>query len=181
MPRYSPGPVPQDPTGLPSYLNGEFERIADVLNGGVKLSFGGLFQSAPSVITPLTPVPVIFNPYDVELPFGSEPQGIEPNLLTGELTVLTAGIYSIMFSSTGINVPVNAEYDFAATNNGVAGPAGGSVDPSNQTDRITMAFGAIVAFERGDIIAITAASPSSNAWESANSQFLAFRISDSSD
>ena len=181
MPQYSPGPVPQDVSGIPSFLNGEFERIADVLNGAVKLSFGGLFQAAPSVITPLGLVPVIFNPYDSQLPFGAEPQGTDPNLATGEITILTGGIYAITFASTGINIAVNAEYDFSATLNGVAGPAGGSVDPSNQTDRITMAFGGIVNYVRGDVIAVVASSPTSNAWESTNSQFLCFRISDSTD
>ena len=181
MPQYSPGPVPQDPRGLPSFLDNEFERISNVLNGAVKLSFGGLFQAASSVLTPLTPAPIIFNPYDQRLPIGGEPQGTDPDLATGEVTILTGGIYSSLFSTTGINVPLNSEFLFTATRNGVAGPADGEVDPSNQTDRVTITFAGIVQYQRGDVIAVEASSLTSDTWESSNAQFLCFRVSDSQD
>jgi len=181
MPFYSPGPVPLDMKGLPAYLNNEFERISNVLSGAVKLAFGGLFQEAPTFTTVLTPVPIIFDPYDTELPIGSEPQGTIPDLTTGTITILTAGIFQVSFSTTGINIPPNAEYDFVATVNGVPGPAGGAVDPSNQTDRVTIAFSGIVAYVRGDVLAVEVASPSSDDWESANAQFLVTRISDAQD
>ena len=181
MPRYAPGPVPLDLRGLPAYLNNEFERISNVLNDAVKLAFGGLFQAAGNFVTALTPVFIIFDPYDTQLPIGAEPQGTLPDVSTGEITILTAGIYDVSFSTTGINLPPNAEYEFVATRNGVQGPAGGTVDPSNQTDRITISFAGIVQYSRGDVVAVEVASPTSDDWESVNGQFVVFRISDAQD
>lgn len=181
MPQYAPGPVPQDVRGMPAFLNNEFERIANVLNGAVKLSYGGLFQAASPVNQVLGVAPVTFNTFDTLLPGLAEPQGTLPEIATGEITILTGGIYAVNFTTTNSAVPINSAYEFVLARNGVAGPVGGSVDPSNQTDFITLTFGGIVRYDRGDVASVLADSATSDDWLSQYAQFMVYRISDSSD
>ena len=111
----------------------------------------------------------------------AEPQGTDPDIATGTITILTGGIYSVEFTTTNTAVPNNAEYDMYLTRNGIAGPVGGEVEPGNQAERLTLTFGGIVQYFRGDVVAVEALSTSGDDWLSSYAQFMVYRISDSND
>ncbi len=181
MPDYVPGPVPLEQEDLAVYLQGELQRIANVLSNTVKHSYGGMLQTTGSVVVPLTPAFITLNIWDTVSPILSTPDGVEVDETTGELTVLTAGVYAIFFASTDNNLIVNAEYEFFAAIDGVQTPAGASIDPSNQTDGITVSIEGLAQIEKGKVITIEIASPTSDPWESAFSEFFMFRVSDTTD
>ena len=181
MPNYVPGPVPFDPAALNQYLNTELQRIADLLAGTVTRGYGGLIQSPGDVVTPLTPVPIQFDPWDGVTPIISLPAGVGADPTAGSLTCLTAGVFYGTFFTTNNALPVNAEYEFRFARNGVPQDANTQIDPSNQTDRITAEMVGLVTLAKGDVITVLASSVTSDAWTSAESQVFITRVSESFD
>ena len=71
MGKYVPEPTPvsDDLAELQRYIDVELRRISDALNVKVDGAYGGIFQS-PGIFTisPLTPTPELFNPFDLSIP-----------------------------------------------------------------------------------------------------------------
>ena len=178
MPLYSPGPVPLDPAQLQLYLQTELTRIADILSGAVERAYGGLIQTTPSVIVPLTPVLAPFDVWDAITPIISLPEGVEADPTNGSLTILTPGVYIGFLFTTSAVLPINAQYEFRFARNGVPQDANTQIDPSNQTDRITAEIYGIVTFAKGDVVTVLASSATSDDWTSSESQLFTFRVSD---
>ena len=181
MPNYIPGPVPLEQKDIAVYIQGELQRISNTLAKAVKHAFGGMVQTGAPVVVPLTPAFITLNVWDTETPILSEPDGIEVDVTTGEMTVLTAGVFAIFFSSTNPALPVNADYEFSATADGVQTPAKASIDPSNQTDAFTASIQGIAQLDKGVVVTIEIASSTSDDWTSNASEFFIFRISDTVD
>ena len=181
MPNYVPGPVPLDPLALSQYLQAELQRVSDFLAGAVSRSYGGLVQSPGDVVTLLTPVPALFDPWDLVTPAISLPAGVEADAAAGTLTFLTAGVYAGYFFTTSSLLPVNAQYEFRFARNGVAQDANTVIDPSNQTDRMTAIITGLVTVAKGDVVTVLASSSTSDDWTSSESQFFIYRVSDSFD
>ncbi len=177
--RYDPNPVPESHDQ--AYLQQELQRIADAINAKPDRSFGGLIQQVGPVIIPLTPTPIIFNPYDQVLPLVGAPDNVEANLTTGELTVLTGGAYVVQFFSLDDDVANNTSYNFTPTINGVRQSITAGINPSNQTNRVPVSLAAIVELVKGDVVAIEADSPSSSTWDAVGSRFILHRVSDTFD
>lgn len=179
---YSPKPAPFDPEQLSRYVESELIAIAENLNSSVQRAYGGLFQvAAPVIVASSVGTPIVYDAFDQELPNETESAGVLVSVPDSSLTILTAGVFLLDFSATSIAIPVNAEYIFELTKNGVLGPAGGRVDPSNQSAAATIAFGGIVNYERGDVLQVLITSPSLDDWTAESSQFFVHRVSESFD
>ncbi len=179
--RYEPGAVPSLPEAQQTFLQNELQRIADAINAKPDRSFGGLLQQTGPTPIPLTPTPIIFNPYDSVIPLVGAPDNVEGNLATGELTVLTGGVYVVQFFSLDDSVANNTSYNFTPTVNGVPTSVTAGIDPSNQTSRVPVSLASIAELAKGDVVAIEADSPSSRTWDAVGSRFILFRVSDSFD
>ena len=180
MPKYVPEPVPQSDNiqELQRYIDVELRRISDAVNVKVDGAYGGLFQSgAPATIVGLDPVTwELFNPYTTDIP--ETPDGVQPDLASGSLVILTPGNYIIAFTTTIIDILPNEEWEFNLALNGAATGLGGVVAPSNQTEIYTVSFNIIFNASKGDVLTIVVRSATSLDVTVAGSEFMANRVSE---
>ena len=153
MPRYVPDPIPdlEDETQeFRRYIAQELNRLSEAVNVKVDRAYGGIFQStALVIISPLTPAPVLFDPFDVVTP--ERPDGVLGIPAGGTLAVLSGGAYMMSFSTSVVNIPPNAEYGFLLAKNGVSTGLGGEIAPSNQTDNVLIGVNILVNAQKGDV------------------------------
>jgi hypothetical protein len=174
---YTPGPPPSDGERIAAYLLREFQKISDTINEKVDASYGGLYQADGQFLVPTTPVPSLFNPWDTITPVRKEPEGVEPSIADGSLTILTPGVYTGLFMSTTFSTPLGADWIFQFAINGVPGIAFAEIDPSNQTDHVTVSISGIFKAFRGDVLTILISSVGSDTWDAEVGEFHLFRIS----
>ena len=180
MPRYVPEPVPDfedDTQELRRYLNQELHRLSTAVNQKVDRAYGGLFQGPGIItITPLTAIPVLFDAFDGFIP--ESPDGVVGDVALGSIAVLSGGAYLIQFTTTIVNIAPNAEYGFLLALNGVSTGLGGNIEPSNQTEIVTLAFNILFNATKGDIFTMLINSLSNSAADCTGSEFLANRVSE---
>ena len=182
MSRYHPEPVPEvrdNPDELRRYIDQELNRIAEVVNVKVDRSFGGLFQTTEFTFSPLTPTPELFDAFDEVIP--AVPDGVAGVAQLGTLVVLTGGTYLISFTTTVINILPNAEYGFLLALNGASTGLGGTIEPSNQTEIVTIGFNILFTADKGDVFTMLINSPTSDDATVVNSEFIASRVSETTD
>jgi len=182
MGKYVPEPTPvSDNLGeLQRYIDVELRRISDALNVKVDGAYGGIFQSpGVFVISPLTPAPVLFDPFDILT--HEKLDGVEGLPASGSLIILTAGSFMVQFATTIVNILPNAEYGFLLALNGVSTGLGGVVNPSNQTDTVTLGFNILITLAKGDVLTMLVNSDSSNDLSVINSEFITNRVSEEFD
>ena len=179
MPRYIPEPTPtsDDIAELQRYIDQELQRISDAVNVKVDGAYGGIFQDPGlAIITPMTPAFVLFDVFDVVIPV--RPDGIIGDPALASIQVLTPGSFIVNFTTTVVNIPPNAEWEFELAANGVGTGLGGVVEPSNQTETVTISFNIIVLATKGDFLTIVVNSPTSTALNVVSSEFIAHRVSE---
>lgn len=181
MPNYQPEPVPRldDIHELQRYIDQELNRIAATLNIKTERSYGGIFQTSPVTISPLTATPVLFNPFDAVIP--EQPDGVEGVPASGSLIILTGGTYLIAFTTTVIDILPNAAYGFLLALNGVSTGLGGTIEPSNQTEQVTVSFNILFDAAKGDILTMLINSTTNSDATVVNSEFIATRVSEAFD
>ena len=180
MPRYVPEPVPEiadDAQELRRYLFQELDRISESVNQKVDRAYGGIFQTAALVIiSPLTPAPVLFNPFDIVTP--ERPDGVLGAPTLGSLAVLSGGAFQMSFSASVVNIPPNAEYGFLLAVNGVSTGLGGEIAPSNQTDNVLIGINLLVNAQKGDIFTMLINSDTSTDAQIEGAEFSLARVSE---
>ena len=178
MPKYIPEPTPtsDDIAALQRYIDVELRRIAEALNVKTDGAYGGLLQTDPFTPLPLTPAPVLFNPWDIALP--ERPDGVILLPLLGSITPITPGVFLLSFTTTVIDILPNDEFAFLLTINGVPSPLGANVDPSNQTEIVTVSFEVLFQAQKGDIFTIFVNSDTSSSLTVTGSEFIMHRVSE---
>jgi len=179
MPRYVPEPTPSGDSlpELQRYIDQELQRISEAVNVKTDRAYGGIFQNPGTVlVSPLTSTPVLFDPFDIVTP--QRPDGIEGVPAQGSLVVLSGGAYQISFSTQVINIPPNAEYGFLLALTGVSTGLGGVVEPSNQTQTITMTLSILFNAQKGDTLTMLINSATNTDAIVSGSEFSATRISE---
>jgi len=119
---------------LPRYVNQELARLEAALfqdAGGASLFHIGI--AAPRVITT---VPQLFDDFDSFTPLRYI-QNVTPDVDTDALYISRPGIWGVAFTISG-QVQLNRSYRMQLHLDGVAVPLVHTVDPSNQTDVVTM-------------------------------------------
>ena len=180
MARYTPEPVPdiQDNVQeLRRYLDQELNRISESVNQKVDRAYGGIFQTvSPKIISPLDLNFVLFDTFDIVTP--ARPDGVEGFPALGSLVVLSGGAYEFSFSTSIGNIPPNAEYALLLAKNGVSTGLGGTVEPSNQTDNVTVAFTILSNAQKGDVYTMLINSVTNTDAEITGSEFGTSRVSE---
>ena len=180
VPRYSPEPVPDfedDTQELRRYLFQELDRISEAVNQKTDRAYAGIFQGAATIIiSPLTPVQILFDVFSEVTP--EQPDGVEGIPADGSLTVLSGGAFNMSFSVSIGNIPPNAEYEFELAVNGVGTGRGGEVEPSNQTDAVLVGVSILINAQKGDIFTILISSATSSDAEIDGSEFSMSRVSE---
>lgn len=178
MPKYIPEPTPtsDDLAELQRYIDVELHRISASINVKVDGAYGGLFQTVDFLFSPLTPAVELFTAFDIVIP--ERPDGIVGDPALASLLVLTPGSYLISFTTTVVNIAPNAEYGFLLALNGVSTGLGGVIEPSNQTEAVTVAFEIIRDTLKGDLYTMLINSPTSSDADVRNSQFIMNRVSE---
>ena len=153
MSLYTPGPIPvgQDPT-LANYLSIELANIAESINGKTDLAYGGLNLVGPAVTQQVGIVPTLYSPFNNQAPI--VPDGVLVAAPTSSLTILTGGVYVILFVANLINLPVNGEFIFELFRDGVGTGFSFAVDPSNQTSQIFLVGSSLVDAVKGDFFQV---------------------------
>ncbi len=119
---------------LPRYVNQELLRIEAALfqdAGGASLFHVGI--AAPRVITD---VPALFDDFDSFTPLRYI-QNVIPDVDTDALHIARPGIWGVAFTISG-EVDLNRSYRMQLRLDGVPVPLVHTVDPSNQTNVVTM-------------------------------------------
>ena len=93
-------------------------------------------------------------------------------------TLRSTPSFIVNFTTTVVNIPPNAEWEFLLAVNGVETGLGGSVEPSNQTETVTISFNIITLAQKGDFLTIVVNSPTSNDLQVISSEFIAHRVSE---
>lgn len=179
MGRYIPEPTPvgTDVTELQRYIGQELQRIADSVNIKVDRAYGGIFQTtALVIISPLTAAPVLFDVFDIVTP--ERPDGVEGLPAQGSLIVLSGGAYQMAFSTSVVNIPVNATYGFLLAKNGVSTGLGGEINPSNQTSNVLIGVNILVNAQKGDVFTMLINSDTNDDAEITGAEFSMTRVSE---
>ena len=180
MSRYQPNPVPADLNDLQRYIDVELTRIRDVVNVKVDRAYGGLIEEPPpaTILLP-NPSPVLFNPYTKEIP--ARPDGVNPDLASGSLTILSGGTFLVNFKTSIINIAPNEQWNLFLYVNGVQSSIGGTASPSNQTEIVSVSFSGYYQATKGDTFTVLIDSPTSSDADVVSSSFTANRVSETTD
>ncbi len=179
MPRYIPEPVPSGDnlSELQRYIDAELNRISAAINVKVDGAYGGIFQvPGIKVISPLTAAFQLFDVFDITIP--QKLDGVLGAPLLGSLQILTPGSFQFQFETTVVNIPPNAEYEFRLALNGVATELGGVINPSNQTQTVSLGFTLLFIAEKGDIFTIVVNSTTNTDLSVSGSDFSCNRVSE---
>ena len=146
---YNPAPTPTtgDPI-LANYLSIELANLAVAINGKPDFAYGGLNIVGLPASQQVGVTPVLYDPFNFTSP--TNPSGILPDDTDGSLTVLTGGVFNLMFIANLVNLPVNGEFTFELFLNGAGTGLQFSVDPSNQTAQMFMVGAGLVTAVKGD-------------------------------
>lgn len=181
MGRYVPEPVPtgDDREANVAFLTAELHRISEAINVKVDRAYGGMFQTTPFTVLLPDTSQVLFDPYDIEIP--ERPDGVVSDASLGSIAVLTGGAFMVSFTTTVVNIAQNEEWEFSLFKNSIDTTLGASLTPSNQTELMSIGFNIIDNADRGDIYTIVIESPTSSDCDVTNSEFIANRVSESTD
>ena len=87
----------------------------------------------------------------------------------------------ISFTTTVIDILPNSAYGFLLALNGVSTGLGGTIEPSNQTEQVTVSFNILFDAVKGDFLTMLINSVTNSDATVVNSEFIATRVSESFD
>ena len=159
---YTPNLVPQTTLGgdvtkqfqdLERYLAEEFGRIqAAMLFVPVQAAYGAIVVSpGPAADQPLGDVPQKINGWNNQAPLNTN--RIDADFTDDTLQVTEGGVYQITVEITA-EIDQGREYTFTVAINGVQTDIFVRIDPSQQTDVVTIPLHVISELDAGDVVTL---------------------------
>ena len=157
---YSPNLVPQatltdDPNeqlrDLEQFLSEELERIETAMQAvPVQAAYGGLTVIGAAADQPLDDTPVLIVGWNDTTPLIPNRVIADP-VTTNSLTVSEGGVYLVLMQLTAA-IDAGAAYAFTVYRNGIPTGIFVAVDPSQQTDVITVTLNSMFEVDPGDFV-----------------------------